>query len=170
MATTCQPLVIDAPCRVSSGTYLRCALGMWFSRHWWWMAVLAAGCLALLVVSVKWGIIAFILTIMALMMIMSLVYFNFIFSPLARWSVMEKTATVDGRGIRFSFEHPRMDDHEVEWECVRSIQFHPDYIVVHVSCDVDNNKALPASAINFLLLPGMPEDDVLALKRLYLGK
>lgn len=159
---------LDTPFKVQAGAYMTRVFAMWFSRHAWWLLLLLAACVSIGVFDSKWGVIAFILCLAALMMGLSLVYFNYAFSPLARWSVMEKTAVIDTRGIHFAFDHPRMNDHTIEWESVRSIQFRPDSTVVHISCNIENRHHLSATSINFLMLPALTPEQTATLKQLYL--
>ncbi len=153
-------LILEAPCRVPAGLYMRRAMRLWLSRHWWWIALLLVACASLAVVDARWSVIAFILVVAALMMVMSLVYFHHVFSPLARWSVMEKTVTVTRQGLDLAFEHPRMNAHHVEWESVRSIDFATTATVLHIA----------GGAINFLMLPPVNAQQAAIVKRLYLGK
>lgn len=159
---------LDTPFKVPAGTYMKRVFAMWASRNAWWLLLLLATCVTLAVYDARWGVIAFILSLAGLMMFTSLVYFNYVFSPLARWSVMEKTATIDNRGIHLSFEHPKMNDHSIEWERVRSIQFRPDSTVVHLTCNVEDGHPLPATAINFLMIPALTPEQTATLKQLYL--
>lgn len=152
-------VILEPPCKVAAGTYMRRVFAMWLGRHWWWMALLAGCCLSLCALDVKWCVIAFILSLAALMMIMSLVYFHYAFSPLARWSVMEKSVEIGRDGLKLVFEHEKMNDHYVKWEKVRTIQFRPDGIVLH----------LTGSNINFLMLPPLSPETNAIIKRLYLG-
>ncbi|MCQ2289469.1 MAG: hypothetical protein MJZ74_10295 [Muribaculaceae bacterium] len=163
-------LTFESPFKVPAGTYMKRVFAMWLSRHAWWLLLLVAVCASLCAVDVKWSVISFILFLAALMMVMSLVYFNYAFSPLARWSVMEKTIMMDGNGLHIKFDHPKMNDHDIEWGSVRSVQFRADCTVLHISHNVDNGDAVSPSAINFLLLPPLMQEQVAAFKQLYLAR
>lgn len=152
-------VTLDTPLKVQAGAYMKRVFAMWLSHNAWWLFMLLAACVSLCAVDVKWSVIAFILCIAALMMLMSLVYFNYAFSPLARWSVMEKTATMDEQGIHFHFEHPKMKDHSVEWGEVARIDFRTNHTILY----------LKGARIQFVMLPSLDADQVNALKQLYLN-
>ena len=154
-----QHFVLEAPCRVGAGTYIKRAMSLWVTRRWWWIAMPLLSCVALMVVNVKWSVIAIIIVLALLMMLLSLVYFNFVFSPYARWSVMEKTVEVDVNGIHFAFVHPKMKKHELEWDSIRSIQFRDDSTVLR----------LKESPVAFVLLPVLDYEQSGILKSLYLA-
>ena len=151
------PLTIEAPCCVSAGVYMKRAFAVWFFRRWWCIVAPLAVCVSLCSVDVKWSVIAFILCIFAMMMGLTLVYFNYAFSPQARWSIMEKTATIDGGGITFDFAHPKMKPHTVRWDDVKTMQFRPEGIVLSLS---------PST---FLMLPPQSPHSVEIIKKLYMN-
>lgn len=150
---------LDTPFKVQAGAYMKRVMVMWLSRHAWWLLLLLAACISLCVIYVKWSVIAFILYLAALMMGLSLVYFNYAFSPLGRWSVMEKTATIDAVGIHFTFEHPKMNDHTIEWGEVARIDFRAEATLFH----------LKGATINFVMLPPLTPEQVTTIKQLYLN-
>lgn len=153
-------VILDTPFKVQAGDYMKRVFAMWLSRHAWWLLLLLAACALLCAVDVKWSVIAFILCIAGLMMLMSLVYFNYAFSPLARWSVMEKTAVIDKAGLHFTFEHPKMNDHFISWNEVTRIDFRAGATLFH----------LKGASINFVMLPSLDADQAKTLKQLYLNK
>ncbi len=131
---------------------------LWLSRHWWWIALLLVSCVLLAVIDARWGVIAFVLVVAALMMVTSIVYFNYAFAPLGRWSVMEKTVTMTRQGVDLAFEHPRMKAHHVEWESVRSIDFTASHTVIYIA----------GAHTDFLLLPALTAEQVAKVKQLYM--
>lgn len=163
-------LTFESPFKVPAGTYMKRVFAMWLSRHAWWLVLLLVACAALCALDAKWSVIAFILSVAGLMMLMSLVYFHYAFSPLAIWSIMEKAATMDAAGVHLKFDHPKMNDRDVEWGSVRSVQFRHDCTVLHLSLNVENGDAVSPAAINFLLLPPLTQEQVAVFKRLYLSR
>lgn len=151
---------IETPLKVSAGSYMKRVFAMWFSYNAWWMLLLLVVCVSFTMLDAKWSVIAFILYLAGLMMGLSLVYFNYAFSPLARWSVMEKTALIDEAGIRFTFEHPKMNAHFISWNEVTRIDFRTSYTLLY----------LKGACIKFVMLPSLDANHVDALKQLYLNK
>lgn len=161
-------LELDTPAKIQAGTYVKRVFAMWFARNAWWLLLLLAACASLSAIDARWSVFAFILCLAGMIMVMNLVYFNYVFSPLARWSVMEKTITMDAAGIQLKFEHPKAKDRTIEWDRVRSIQFMADCTVFHITHNVENGKPVSSSAINFLMLPPLTQEQVKTVKALYL--
>ena len=138
---------------------MRRVFAMWLSRHAWWLLMLLGACLALAFVDAGWATAAVILYVIALLMLFTLVYFNYAFSPVARWSVMTKTVFIDARGLHLTFDHPRMNDHTLLWRDITLIQFTADATVIHI-------KGAP---INFITLPPLTPEQRNTLKALYLA-
>ena len=116
--------------QVSAGRYMRRLCAMWFARNWWWFALPLVACAALTWVDVRWAIIALMLIFMVFPMILTLLYFNFAFAPVARLSVMEKSMMIDESGVRLSFTHERMNDHEIRWSEIAKVQLANDNILL----------------------------------------
>lgn len=152
-------IILKAPCRVAASVYMRRAMAMWLSRYWALITLPIVGCALLWIIDPKWCIVALILVLAALIMAVSLIYFHHAFSPLARWSVMEKTVMLSLQCIDLNFEHPRMQPHTIEWERVARIDFHATATIIH----------LTGSHINFVMLPPLTPTQSHQLKSFYLN-
>ncbi|MBQ0121777.1 MAG: hypothetical protein KBT13_11790 [Bacteroidales bacterium] len=151
-------LLIEAPARVNAGSYMRVALGKWASRHAWWMLLVLAMCTVLACYDVRWCVGAIVLYLAALMMLLTLVYFNYAFSPQARWSVMEKTVSLSEQGIHMAFAHPRMNDHYIAWREITRVQLTQSATVLNLN-----------GPVNFVMLPPLTPEQKETFKRLYLN-
>ena len=109
-------------CSVTSSTYMRHLCTVFLADNWLWMVAPVALCGILAVwLDVLFIIVALMVLFVVLPMILSLLYFYYGFSPEARWSIMEKTATLDDNGITLAFTDERMKKHVIPWDNVRHI-------------------------------------------------
>ena len=102
-------------CSVSSSAYMRHLCTMFLADNWLWLVAPVALCAVLAIwIDVRFVIVAMMVLFIALPMVLALLYFYYGLSPEARWSIMEKTATVDDQGITLSFTDERMKKHVIE--------------------------------------------------------
>lgn len=142
---------------MSAGIYTRVAMGRWLSRQLWWLSLLVVACCFIGYYDARWAVAGVILLLLGMMMLMTIVFFDYILSPHARWSVMEKQITINEQGIHFEFAHPRMNDHAIAWDDVKSIDIASDYIIINLM-----------STMSFIMLPTLEPAITRELKVLFL--
>ena len=109
-------------CRVTSGQYMRHLFAMFLADYWLWMAMPLAVCAILAIwIDVRFIIVAMMVLFIIMPMLLALLYFYYGFSPEARWSIMEKTVTLDENGITLDFTDERMKKHAIRWDDVLCI-------------------------------------------------
>ena len=109
-------------CRISSGQYMRHLFAMFLADYWLWMAMPLAVCAILAIwIDVRFIIVAMMVLFIIMPMLLALLYFYYGFSPEARWSIMEKTVTLDENGITLDFTDERMKKHAIRWDDVLCI-------------------------------------------------
>lgn len=136
-------------CSISSNTYMRHLCTMFLADNWLWMVAPVAVCGMLAVwIDVRFVIVALMVLFIVLPMILSLLYFYYGFSPEARWSIMEKSATIDEEGITLSFTDERMKKHVIGWDDVRHIIEKDDALLLMLKGKRYTCLMLPASVIN----------------------
>ena len=109
-------------CRISSGQYMRHLFAMFLADYWLWMAMPLAVCAILAIwIDVRFIIVAMMVLFIIMPMVLALLYFYYGFSPEARWSIMEKTVTLDENGITLDFTDERMKKHAIRWDDVHNI-------------------------------------------------
>lgn len=109
-------------CSVTASTYMRRLSGIFLADNWLWMVLPVALCGVLAVwIDVRFVIVALMVLFVVLPMLLALLYFYYGFSPEARWSIMEKRATLDQAGITLDFTDERMKKHAILRDDVRYI-------------------------------------------------
>ena len=86
--------------------------------------------------------------LVVLPMILALLYFYYGFSPEARWSIMEKTATLDNESITLSFTDERMKKHAIRWDDVRYIIEKDDVVMLMLKGRRYTCLMFPASVVD----------------------
>ena len=81
-------------------------------------------------------------------MVLALLYFYYGFSPEARWSIMEKNAAIDERGIKLTFTDERMKTHVIAADDVREIVEKEEVWMLMLKGARYTCLMLPASAVN----------------------
>lgn len=110
------------PCSVASGDYMRHLCLMFLADNWLWMVAPVAVCAVLaLWLDVRFVIVALMVLFVVIPMLLALLYFYYGFSPEARWSIMEKTATISDRDMMLDFSDERMKKHVIPRGDVRYI-------------------------------------------------
>ena len=95
---------------------------MFLADYWLWMAMPLAVCAILAIwIDVRFIIVAMMVLFIIMPMVLALLYFYYGFSPEARWSIMEKTVTLDENGITLDFTDERMKKHAIHWDDVHYI-------------------------------------------------
>lgn len=122
---------------------------MFLADNWLWMVLPVAVCgLLAIFIDVRFIIVAFMVLFVILPMVLALLYFYYGFSPEARWSIMEKTATIDGTGITLDFADERMKKHVILWDDVRCIVEKPDAMMIMLRGKRYTCLMIPASVVN----------------------
>ena len=136
-------------CMVSPGCYMRHLSLMFLADNWLWMCLPVAVCAVLAVwIDVRFVIVALMTLFVALPMVLALLYFYYGFSPLARWSIMEKKAAIDDQGITLTFTNERMKTHVINRDDVRHIIEKEDVWMLMIKGNRYNCLMLPTSAID----------------------
>lgn len=122
---------------------------MFLADNWLWMVLPVAVCGMLAIfIDVRFIIVAMMILFVILPMLLSLLYFYYGLSPEARWSIMEKTATVDDSGITLDFADERMKKHVILREDVHNIIEKNDALIIMLRGKRYTSLMIPASAIN----------------------
>ena len=138
-----------ANCQVSSSTYMRHLCAMFLADNWLWMVAPVAICALIAVwIDVRFVIVAMMVLFIVLPMVLALLYFYYGLSPEARWSIMEKSATVDGQSITLHFTDERMKTHVIQWGDVRTIIEKDDALLLMLKSKRYTCLMLPMSVIN----------------------
>lgn len=136
-------------CSVTAGTYMRHLCMMFLADNWLWMVAPVAVCAVLAVwIDVRFVIVALMVLFVVMPMLLALLYFYYGFSPEARWSIMEKSATVDGQSITLHFTDERMRTHVIRWGDVRTIIEKDDALLLMLKGKRYTCLMLPMSVIN----------------------
>lgn len=136
-------------CSVTAGTYMRHLCTMFLADNWLWMVAPVAVCAVLAVwIDVRFVIVALMVLFVVMPMLLALLYFYYGFSPEARWSIMEKSATVDGQSITLHFTDERMKTHVIQWGDVRTIIEKDDALLLMLKGKRYTCLMLPMSVIN----------------------
>ena len=136
-------------CSVSSSTYMRHLCAMFLADNWLWLVTPVALCALLAIwIDVRFVIVAMMVLFIALPMVLALLYFYYGLSPEARWSIMEKTATINGKGISLNFSDERMKTHVIGWNDVRNIIEKDDVLMLMLKSKHYTCLMLPASVVN----------------------
>ena len=136
-------------CSVTAGTYMRHLCMMFLADNWLWMVAPVAVCAMLAVwIDVRFVIVALMVLFVVMPMLLALLYFYYGFSPEARWSIMEKSATVDDQSITLHFTDERMRTHVIQWGDVRTIIEKDDALLLMLKGKRYTCLMLPMSVIN----------------------
>lgn len=136
-------------CCVTSATYMRHLSAMFLADYWLWMVAPVAVCALLAVwIDVRFVIVALMALFIALPMLLALLYFYYGLSSEARWSIMEKTVTLDEQGMILNFTDERMKTHIIQWDDVRHIIEKDDAWLLMLQGKRYTCLMLPASVVN----------------------
>ena len=137
-------------CCVTSGAYMRHLCAMFLADNWLWMLAPVAVCGILAVwVDVRFVIVAMMVLFIVLPMVLALLYFYYGLSPEARWSIIEKTVTLNEEGMTLDFVDERMKKHVIRWDDVRYIIEKDDVVSLMLAGGRRYTcLMLPASVVN----------------------
>ena len=136
-------------CCVTAGCYMKHLFYTFLADNWLWMVLPLAVCGILAYwIDVRFVIVALMVLLVVQPMILSLLYFYYGFSPEARWSIMEKTATFDDEGITLEFADERMKTHAIRWDDVRHIIEKEDVVMLMLRGKRYRCLMLPASVVD----------------------
>lgn len=100
-------------------------------------------------IDMRFVIVALMVLFIVLPMILSLLYIYYGLSPEARWSIMEKTVTVDEHGITLDFTDERMKKHVIPRDDVQYIIEKDDAVMLMLAGGRRYTcLMLPASVVN----------------------
>ena len=104
---------------------------MFVADNWLWMVLPVALCAVLAVwVDVRFVIVALMVLLIILPMVLALLYIYYGLSPEARWSIMEKTLTLNEQGLTLDFIDERMKKHAIRWDDVQHIIEKEDVVML----------------------------------------
>lgn len=136
-------------CNVTAGEYMRHLCTLFLADNWLWMVLPLAVCGVLAYwIDVRFIIVALMVLFVVMPMILGLIYFYYGFSPEARWSIMEKTATLDDKGLNLFFTDERMKTHAIGWDDVRHIIEKEDVVMLMLKGRRYRCLMFPASVVN----------------------
>ena len=122
---------------------------LFLADNWLWMMLPLAVCGVLAYwFDVRFIIVAMMVLFIAMPMALALLYFYYGLSPEARWSIMEKTATLDDAGITLQFADERMKTHAIRWDDVRNIIEKEDVVMLMLKGNRYRCLMLPASVVD----------------------
>ena len=122
---------------------------IFFGENWLWMVAPLAVCGVFAYwIDVRFIFVAFMTLLVLMPMILALLYIYYGLSPEARWSIMEKTATLDEDGITLKFTDERMKTHAIRWDDVRYIIKNNDVVMLMLKGGRYRCLMLPASAVD----------------------
>ena len=122
---------------------------MFLADNWLWMVLPIAVCGMLAIfIDVRFIIVALMILFVVLPMLLALLYFYYGLSPEARWSIMEKTATIDDSAITLDFVDERMKKHVIPREDVHDIIEKDDALIIMLRGKRYTSLMLPASVVN----------------------
>ena len=136
-------------CSVTAGKYMRQLCTMFLADYWLWMVLPIAVCAVLAIwVDVRFVIVAMMILFIVLPMVLALLYFYYGLSPEARWSIMDKTVTIDDDSISLEFSDERMKKDAIGWDDVRYIIEKDDVVMLMLKGRRYTCLMLPASVVN----------------------
>ena len=128
---------------------MRHLCSMFLADNWLWMVLPVAVCgMLAFFIDVRFIIVALMVLFIVMPMVLSLLYFYYGLSPEARWSIMEKSATIDDSGITLDFTDERMKKHVILRDDVRSIIEKYDVLMIMLRGKRYTCLMLPASAVD----------------------
>lgn len=117
--------------------------------NWLWLVAPLAVCGVLAYwIDVRFIIVAMMLLFVVLPMVLALIYYYYGLSPEACWSIMEKTVTLDEKGITLEFTDERMKTHVIPWEDVRYTIETGDVVMLMLKGKRYRCLMLPASVVD----------------------
>jgi len=138
-------------CSVTANCYMRQLGSVILADNWLWLVLPVALCGVLAVwIDVRFVIVALmVLFVVVMPMLLTWLYIYYGFSPEARWSIMEKTVTVDENGLVLDFVDERMKKHVIRRDDVRDIIVRDDAVLLMLTGGRRYTcLMLPASVIN----------------------
>ena len=128
---------------------MRHLVGLFLEENRLWMVLPLAVCGVLACwIDVRILIVAVMILFAALTMVLVLLYFYYGLSPEAQWSIMEKTVTIDKRGITLSFADERMKTHVIPTGDVRCIFEGNDVVMLMLKGNRYRCLMLPSSVVD----------------------
>ncbi len=120
--------------KVSSGQYLAVVSKRFLADNWIWLAIPVVVCCSLTYVNVNFLIVALLLVCVAIPMLLALIYFYYILTLEASWSVVDKAVEVSMNGdllLHFADEHRR--DHIISRNGIKSATIGNGIVVLELS-------------------------------------
>lgn len=136
-------------CSVTAGAYMRHLCYTFLADNWLWMVLPVAVCGVLAYwIDVRFVIVALMVLFVVMPMILTLLYFYYGLSPEARWSIMEKTATLGNEDLTLQFTDERMKTHAIRWDDVSHIIEKEDVVMLMLKGRRYRCFMFPASVVN----------------------
>ena len=122
---------------------------MFLADNWLWLVLPVAVCAMLAIwVDVRFAIVAMMVLFIMLPMVLAILYFYYGLSQEARWSIMDKSLTIDDAGITLEFTDERMKTHVIPRDNVRHIIEKDDVVMLMLDGKRYTCLMLPASVVN----------------------
>ena len=134
---------------VTAGSYMRELCLMFLADNWLWLVLPVAVCAMLAIwVDVRFAIVAMMVLFIVLPMVLALLYFYYGLSQEARWSIMDKSVTINDEGITLEFTDERMKTHVIPRDNVRHIIEKDDVVMLMLDGKRYTCLMLPASVVD----------------------
>jgi hypothetical protein len=122
---------------------------LFLADNWFYLVAPLALCAVLAIwIDVRFVIVAMMVLFMVIPLLLAMLYFYYGLSPEARWSIMEKTASIDSQCLTLSFVDERMKKHVMQRDDVRHIIEKDDAFLIMLRGKRYTCLMLPASAVN----------------------
>lgn len=127
-------MLSDGYFKVSSSQYLAIVAKRFLADNWIWMAIPVVVCLSLAFLNVNFLIVALLLVCVAIPMLLALIYFYYILTLEASWSVVDKTIEINGNGdLLLHFAHEQRRDHTINRNEIKSATIGNGAVIVELS-------------------------------------
>lgn len=134
-------------CAVAASELVAQLCRLFFARNWMWFALPVLVLAALAFVNVNFLLVALMTLFVVYPMVLTLVYFNYAFTPEARWSILAKEINLDDDGLHMHFEHVSMQPHTIKWSEVSSMKWGSNSLLLMLRGSKYIFLAIPASEL-----------------------
>lgn len=120
--------------KVSSGQYLAVLSRRFLADNWIWLAIPVVVCCSLAYVNVNFLIVSLLLVCVAIPMLLALIYFYYILTLEASWSVVDKAVEINGNGdLLLHFADEQRRDHIISRNGIKSATIGHGVVVMELS-------------------------------------
>lgn len=120
--------------KVSSGQYLAVLSRRFLADNWIWLAIPVVVCCSLAYVNVNFLIVSLLLVCVAIPMLLALIYFYYILTLEASWSVVDKAVEINDNGdLLLHFADEQRRDHIISRNGIKSATIGHGVVVMELS-------------------------------------